>query len=227
MSAVQDFSAIAHLPFEVRFPQALEDMRRGHPVLLVDDFDREDEADLILAAERITVPAMAMLIRECSGIVCLCLEDEIADRLDLPMMVEDNQSRFQTAFTVTVDAREGTTTGVSAEDRVTTIRAAIAAKARPEDLVRPGHVFPLRAAEGGVLTRKGHTEGAVDLAVMAGLRPAAVLCELTNPDGTMAKGAQISRFGEQHHMAILSVEELVRQRLQCSGLAGSAAQAWR
>jgi 3,4-dihydroxy 2-butanone 4-phosphate synthase len=156
---------------------------------------------------------MAMLIRECSGIVCLCITDEIADRLDLPMMVADNQSRFGTAFTVTIEARNGVTTGVSAPDRVTTIRAAVATNAHPEDIVRPGHIFPLRAARGGVLSRAGHTEGSVDLAMMAGLKPAAVLSELTNPDGTMAKGEQIREFANAHQMVILSIDELIERRL--------------
>jgi 3,4-dihydroxy 2-butanone 4-phosphate synthase len=210
-SAASDFTT---LTFEERFNQAMIDMRRGHPVILVDNFDRENEADLIVAAEKISVPTMAMFIRECSGIVCLCLTDETADRLDLPMMVPDNQSRFQTAFTVTIDAHDGITTGVSAQDRVTTIRAAIAAHARPEDIVRPGHVFPLRTNHEGVLGRGGHTEGSVDLAILAGLRPAGVLSELTNPDGTMVKGEQIHQFAERHKMIVLSIEELVAYRLR-------------
>jgi 3,4-dihydroxy 2-butanone 4-phosphate synthase len=200
------------LSFEERYQRALTDMRRGHPVVLVDDFDRENEGDLIVAAERITVSAMAMMIRECSGIVCLCLSDEMANRLDLPLMVSNNESHYGTAFTVSIEAREGVTTGVSALDRVTTIRAATAWNAQSEDLVRPGHVFPLRAAKGGVLERRGHTEGSVDLAILAGLHPSAVLCELTNPDGTMTKGEQLRRFAEQHHMVILSIEELAEQR---------------
>jgi len=195
-------------PFPVRFQKALEDMRHGYPVILVDDFDRENEADLIVAAEKITTPVMAMLIRECSGIVCLCLSDEIADRLDLPLMVAKNESRFGTAFTVSIEARAGVTTGVSALDRVTTIRAAIADDARSGDIARPGHVFPLRAAKGGILTRRGHTEGAVELAMLAGLRSTAVLSELTNPDGSMTKGKQIVQFAEAHQMAVLSIEEL-------------------
>jgi 3,4-dihydroxy 2-butanone 4-phosphate synthase len=203
----------APLPFEERFPQALADMRRGHPVILVDDFDRENEGDLIVAAEKLTPASMALLIREGSGIVCLCLTEEKLKQLEVPMMVEDNQSRFQTAFTVTIEAREGVTTGVSAKDRVTTIRAAIADNAKPYDLARPGHVFPLRAAKDGVLTRTGHTEGSVDLARLAGLKPAAVLCEITNADGTMAKGADIERFAEEHKMVVLSIAELVEYRL--------------
>jgi 3,4-dihydroxy 2-butanone 4-phosphate synthase len=209
-----DSSAI---PFEERFHQALQDMRRGHPVILVDDFDRENEADLIVAAEKISPATMALMIRECSGIVCLCLTGEAVDRLELPPMVPQNESRFQTAFTVTIEARNGVTTGVSASDRVTTIRAAIADDAKPYDIVRPGHVFPLRAADGGVLTRTGHTEGSVDLARLAGLKPAAVLCELTNPDGSMTKGAEIEFFAAQHKMVVLSIAELVehRRRSQC------------
>jgi 3,4-dihydroxy 2-butanone 4-phosphate synthase len=205
-------SPIAALNFQNRFLQALDDMRRGHPVILVDDFDRENEGDLIVAAEKLSVPAMALMIREGSGIVCLCLTGETIDRLELPLMVEHNESRYQTAFTVSIEARQGVTTGVSAQDRVTTIRTAIADGAGPWDLARPGHVFPLRAASGGVLARTGHTEGSVDLARMAGLRPAAVLCEITNPDGTMAKGDDIDRFARAHNMVVLSIAELVEQR---------------
>jgi 3,4-dihydroxy 2-butanone 4-phosphate synthase len=184
-------------------------MRRGRPVILVDDFYRENEADLIAAAETISVPTMALFIREGSGIVCLCLTEEALTLLELPQMVSTNESRFQTAFTVTIDAREGVTTGVSAQDRVTTIRAAVEADAQPRDLVRPGHVFPLRAEPGGVLARQGHTEGSVDLARMAGMKPAAVLCEITNPDGTMAKGDDVDQFARRHGLVVLSIAELV------------------
>ena len=211
-SAVAAMLESAALPFEIRFQRALDDMRRGHPVILVDDFDRENEADLIVAAKKLTPATMAVLIRECSGIVCLCLTDEILDRLNVPLMVSNNESRFRTAFTVTIEAREGITTGVSAKDRVTTIRAAIADNAQPSDLVSPGHVFPLRAAVGGVLTRQGHTEGSVDLARLAGLKPAAVLCEITNPDGTMAKGEDIDQFAMERDMVVLSIAELVEYR---------------
>jgi 3,4-dihydroxy 2-butanone 4-phosphate synthase len=202
----------ASLPFEQRFSRALADMRRGHPVILVDDFDRENEADLIVAAERLSNASMALIIRECSGIVCLCLPPEALDRLQLPQMVSSNTSRFQTAFTVSIDARQGVSTGVSAQDRITTIRAAIADNAQPSDLVSPGHVFPLRAVPGGVLARQGHTEGAVELALLAGLKPAAVLCEITNEDGTMAKGDRIDAFAEKHEMVVLSIAELVECR---------------
>jgi 3,4-dihydroxy 2-butanone 4-phosphate synthase len=204
----------AAIPLKTRLQHALNDMRMGRPVILLDDFDRENEADLIAAAETISVPTMALLIREGSGIVCLCLTDETLMRLELPQMVSNNESCFQTAFTVTVDAREGVTTGVSAQDRVTTIRTAIAAHAQPRDLVRPGHVFPLRACPGGVLARQGHTEGSVDLAVMAGMKPAAVLCEITNPDGSMTKGADVEQFARRHGLVMLSIAELAAHRLR-------------
>jgi 3,4-dihydroxy 2-butanone 4-phosphate synthase len=203
-------------PFELRFIQAAKDLRRGHPVILVDDRDRENEADLIVAAERISTSAMAMLIRECSGIVCLCLAEETCKRLELPPMVPNNESRFKTPFTVSIEARKGITTGVSAADRVTTIRTAIANNAVASDLTRPGHVFPLRAAAGGVLERQGHTEGSVELTRLAGLKPAAVLCELTNPDGTMAKGTDIKTFAAKHNMVVLSIAELVDHKIRVS-----------
>ncbi len=198
-------------PF-ARVQQALQAMRDGKAVVLQDDDDRENEADLIVAAERLSVPMMAMLIRECSGIVCLCLTDETLQRLQLPPMVEHNGSRYGTAFTISIEARHGVGTGVSAADRVTTVRAAIAADARPQDIVSPGHVFPLRAQPGGVLARRGHTEGAVDLARLAGLASAAVLCELMNADGTMARGAQVRRFAKAHGFALLTIAELVEYR---------------
>jgi 3,4-dihydroxy 2-butanone 4-phosphate synthase len=220
---MSSFPAVSEQPpvvadsFDERFQQALDDMRRGHPVILVDDFDSENEGDLIVAAEKISPQSMAMMIRECSGIVCLCMTGEALDRLKLPLMASRNESRYGTAFTVSIEAREGVTTGVSAVDRVTTIRAAIAEDAQPHDLVSPGHVFPLRAAAGGVLARTGHTEGSVELARMAGLKPAAILCELTNPDGTMTKGEQIVHFARRHGMVVLSIAELVQVRLRSEG----------
>jgi 3,4-dihydroxy 2-butanone 4-phosphate synthase len=197
---------------EGRIEAALEATRRGIPVILLDDFDRENEADLIVAAEKLTVETMALLIRECSGIVCLCLSADKVRELELPPMAAENGSRYGTPFTVSIEARHGVTTGVSALDRVTTIRTAIAANARPEDLVRPGHVFPLRATPGGVLARAGHTEGSVDLAIMAGLQPAAVLCELMNPDGTMMRGEQIEEFAALHGFPILTIAEMIEWR---------------
>ena len=200
--------------FEVRLIRAVKDLRRGNPVILVDDFDRENEADLIVAAERISTEAMAMLIRECSGIVCLCLTEETCKRLELRPMVSNNESRFKTPFTVSIEARKGVSTGVSAADRVTTIHTAIANNAVASDLTRPGHVFPLRAAVGGVLERQGHTEGSVELARLAGLKPAAVLCELTNPNGTMAKGTDIETFAASHNMVVISIAELVDHKIR-------------
>ncbi|MBU6953828.1 MULTISPECIES: 3,4-dihydroxy-2-butanone-4-phosphate synthase [unclassified Hahella] len=197
-----------------RVEKALEAIRNGQGVLLVDDEDRENEGDLIYAAETLTEQQMALLIRECSGIVCLCLTDDVIRRLQLPMMVSENSSKNGTAFTVTIEAREGVSTGVSAADRVTTIRTAIADDAKPEDLARPGHVFPLRAQPGGVLSRRGHTEGTVDLMRLAGLKPTGVLCELTNPDGTMARLPEIVAFAEKHAMPVLTIEDLVKYRTE-------------
>lgn len=219
MSLLEEIAVpvLGALPFAQRLEQAIADQQRGRPVLLMDDFDRENEADLIIPAETLTVPVMAQMIRDGSGIVCLCLTDDTLDRLQLPPMVSRNESRFSTAFTVTIEARDGVSTGVSAADRVTTIRAATAPDAGPEHLARPGHVFPLRAVPGGVLARRGHTEGSVDLAVLAGFRPAAVLCELMNPDGSMARGEQIARYADQHRLTVLTIAELADYRRSLTG----------
>ncbi|MDR3429791.1 3,4-dihydroxy-2-butanone-4-phosphate synthase [Silvimonas sp.] len=193
---------------------AIATIKAGKPVLLLDDDDRENEADIVMAAEAVDIPNMALMIRECSGIVCLCLSNDLADALALLPMVPANQSRYQTAFTVTIEAAQGTTTGVSAADRATTILTAVADGARPEHLTRPGHVFPLRARNGGVLERRGHTEGSVDLARLAGFKPAAVLCELMNPDGTMAVGEQIMAFAQRHSMPVVTIDALARYLAQ-------------
>lgn len=195
-----------------RVERALESLRQGGGVLVVDDEDRENEGDLIYPAGSVTPEQMALLIRECSGIVCLCLTDERADRLDLPPMVAHNTSRNKTAFTVTIEAAEGVSTGVSAADRVRTVRAAVAEDARPEHLHRPGHVFPLRARPGGVLERPGHTEATVDLMRLAGHAPAGVLCELTNRDGSMARLPEIAAFAEEQGLPLLAVADLVAYR---------------
>ena len=195
-----------------RVATALAALRDGCGVIVTDDEDRENEGDLFFPADTITEAQMALLIRECSGIVCLCLTAERVDRLGLPMMVKHNCSRFQTAFTVSIEAAHGVTTGVSARDRVTTVRAAVADDAGPGDLHCPGHVFPLKARPGGVLERAGHTEACVDLMMLAGFKPYGVLCELTNPDGTMARGPEIRRFSERHRMPVLTVENLVAYR---------------
>lgn len=191
-----------------RVEQALSAIRQGRGVLVVDDDTRENEGDFIFAAETLTPQQMAMMIREGSGIVCLCLPDEKADALQLTPMVALNDSKNKTAFTISIEAREGVTTGVSAVDRVTTIKTAIADNATPHDLAHPGHVFPLRARNGGVLERRGHTESAVDLARLAGKSPFGVLCELTNPDGTMARLPEVMAFGAQHDMPVLSVADI-------------------
>lgn len=197
-----------------RVENALQALREGRGVLLLDDEDRENEGDIICAAETLTTEQMALMIREGSGIVCLCLTDEQADKLQLPPMVSVNDSKNQTAFTVSIEARHGVTTGVSAKDRVTTVKTAANPTAQPEDLARPGHVFPLRARKGGVLARRGHTEGTVDLMQMAGLLPSGVLCEVTNPDGTMAKTPEIVAFGKLYNMPVLTIEDMVMYRMQ-------------
>ena len=195
-----------------RVARAVAQLRRGGGVLVVDDEDRENEGDMVFAAETLTVEQMALLIREGSGIVCLCLTEDKLRRLELPQMVEENTSRLGTAYTVSIEAREGVTTGVSAADRVTTVRTAIAEGCRPRDLARPGHVFPLRAHPGGVLARRGHTEAAIDLACLAGRGPAGVLCELANPDGSMARLPQILRFAEVRAMPVVTIEDIVAYR---------------
>lgn len=195
-----------------RMATALASLSQGNGVLVVDDEDRENEGDLIFPAQTLTEAQMAMLIRECSGIVCLCLTDDKTAALGLPMMVDHNTSAYQTAFTVSIEAASGVTTGVSAADRVRTVRAAVAHDATPASLRRPGHVFPLRARPGGVLERPGHTEATVDLMRLAGLSPCGVLCELTNPDGTMARLPQIVRFAEEHGLPVLSVQDIIAYR---------------
>ena len=195
-----------------RVNNALAALRAGNGIIVVDDFDRENEGDIIFSAQHLTTSQMALLIRECSGIVCLCLTAKKAAELDLTPMVSQNTSQYGTAFTVTIEAAKGVTTGVSASDRVTTIKAAIGQHALPADLNRPGHVFPLVARPAGVLERPGHTEATVDLMKLAGLEPAGVLCELTNADGSMARMDDISAFAASHHMPVLSVQDLVHYR---------------
>ena len=195
-----------------RVGNALNALRAGRGVLVTDDEKRENEGDLIFPAQSITEAQMAMLIRECSGIVCLCLTGPMVRALELPMMVQNNSSRFRTAFTVSIDAADGVTTGVSASDRVTTIKTAVADNARPEHLHRPGHIFPLKSRPGGVLERSGHTEATVDLMSLAGLKPCGVLCELTNTDGTMARLPRIVDFAGEHNFPVLTVEDLQEYR---------------
>ncbi|MFC2553163.1 3,4-dihydroxy-2-butanone-4-phosphate synthase [Aggregatibacter sp. HMT-949] len=198
---------------EERVLNAINAFKSGNGVLVLDDEDRENEGDLIFPAETITKEQMAQLIRYGSGIVCLCITDERCRQLDLPPMVEHNNSVNRTAFTVTIEAAKGVSTGVSAADRVTTIQTAIADNAVPADLHRPGHVFPLRAANDGVLTRRGHTEASVDLARLAGFKPAGVICEITNDDGTMARAPEIVAFARKSGYSVLTIEDLVAYRL--------------
>ncbi|AJA70285.1 3,4-dihydroxy-2-butanone-4-phosphate synthase [Myroides odoratimimus] len=195
-----------------RVNQALSFLKSGKGVLLLDDQDRENEGDIIFSAHLMSEQDMAMMIRYCSGVVCLCLTNDKADELELPYMVTENSSRFQTPFTVTIEAAEGVTTGLSAADRLTTVRAASDKNAKPADLARPGHIFPLRAKNGGVLERNGHTEGAIDLMKLAGLPPQAVLCELMNDDGTMARLPEVVEFAKEHKMMVLSIADLVYYR---------------
>jgi 3,4-dihydroxy 2-butanone 4-phosphate synthase len=194
---------------ELRVERALAQIRAGGGVIVVDDEDRENEGDIIFAAEAISPRQMNLLIRACSGIVCLVLTDERAQALDLPPMVAKNTARYGTGFTVSIEAKEGVTTGVSAADRVTTIRTAIADNCRPSDLARPGHVFPLRAHPGGVLARRGHTEATVELMRLAGRKPAGVLCEVMNEDGTMARLPELLDFAQRHAMPVVTIEDLV------------------
>jgi 3,4-dihydroxy 2-butanone 4-phosphate synthase len=196
-------------------PAVLEAIRAGRPVLVLDDAGRENEADLICAAELVTPSVMARLIRDGSGIVCLCLLPEKASALKLRPMVEVNRSRYATAFTQSIEAGHGVTTGVCAADRVQTIQCALRSTLERSEIVSPGHVFPLVAKAGGVLERQGHTEAAVDLPALAGLDPAGVLCELMNPDGTMARGAQVAAYAQQHGLLCTTVEAVrdYRERL--------------
>lgn len=186
-------------------PEVLAAIAAGQPVLVLDDAERENEADLICAADRITPAVMAMLIRECSGIVCLCIRPEQASALKLKPMVEVNRSRYATAFTQSIEAAHGISTGVSAADRVQTIQCALRSTLERSEIVSPGHVFPLVARAGGVLEREGHTEAAADLAELAGCAPAGVLCELMNADGSMARGAQVTAFAERHGLLCTTV----------------------
>ena len=196
----------------LRVKRAIADLRAGRGVMVVDDENRENEGDLILSTDFLTVEQMALMIRACSGIVCVCMRDEDCKRMGLPQMVEDNTNTQGTAFCVSIEAAHGCTTGVSAKDRVTTIKAAANPNGKPEDLLRPGHVYPLRARPNGVLERRGHTEATVDLMRIAGLNPCGVLCELMNVDGTMAKLPQVCDFANLHGLCVITVEDLVRYR---------------
>ena len=206
-----------------RIEEALDQVRQGRMLILVDDEDRENEGDLCLAAEKITPDAINFMAREGRGLICLSLTEERADELDLPLMVRENSSSFGTAFTVSIEARRGVTTGISAADRAHTIQVAIADDTTARDLARPGHVFPLRARKGGVLVRAGQTEGSVDLARLAGLKPAGVICEIMNDDGTMARMPQLREFAARHNLLIVTIADLVAYRMRTELLVRRAA----
>ena len=194
--------------------EALEDIQAGKMVILVDDEDRENEGDLTMAAEKVTPEAISFMARFGRGLICLSLTPDRIEQLQLPMMVRNNTSPFKTAFTVSIEARQGVSTGISAHDRATTILTAIADGTQPEDLVSPGHVFPLRARKGGVLVRTGQTEGSVDLARMAGLKPYGVICEIMKDDGTMARLPDLEVFSREHGLKIISIRDLIEYRFQ-------------
>ncbi|NGN63009.1 3,4-dihydroxy-2-butanone-4-phosphate synthase, partial [Streptomyces sp. A7024] len=199
--------------------RAIEEIAAGRPVVVVDDEDRENEGDLIAASELITPQTIAFMMRECSGMICAPMTGAELDRLGLGQMVEQNTESMRTAFTVTVDGtpEHGVTTGISAADRATTLRLLADPAAGTGDFVRPGHIFPLRARDGGVLTRNGHTEAAVDLARLAGLRPAAAICEIAGEDGSMLRLPQLVPFARQHGFAIISIADLIEYRRRTEG----------
>jgi 3,4-dihydroxy 2-butanone 4-phosphate synthase/GTP cyclohydrolase II len=203
---------------------ALDDIRQGKMVILVDDEDRENEGDLVVAAELVTPETINFMAKEGRGLICLSMTEAQADKLDLPLMVTNNNSSFGTAFTVSIEARKGVTTGISAADRAQTVQVAMADETQPRDLARPGHVFPLRAKKGGVLVRTGQTEGSVDLARLAGLKPAGVICEVMNADGTMARMPQLEKFARKHDLKIISVADLVSYRMRKELLVRRAAE---
>ncbi|NLH51065.1 MAG: bifunctional 3,4-dihydroxy-2-butanone-4-phosphate synthase/GTP cyclohydrolase II [Myxococcales bacterium] len=201
------------MPF-AKIPEVIEAIRQGKMIILVDDEDRENEGDLCLAAEKVSPEAVNFMVKNARGLVCLTMTEERADELQLFPMVSDNTSRFGTAFTVSIEARHGVTTGISAHDRATTIRTAVDPKTQPADLARPGHVFPLRARRGGVLRRTGQTEGSVDLMRMAGLTPMAVICEVMKDDGTMARLPDLRKFAAEHELLICSIADIIEYRMK-------------
>lgn len=211
--------------FMQRVNQAIADLKQGKAVILTDHPDRENEGDLIIPAEKITPEIMNFMIRNGTGIVCLSMLPEKMQALNLPLMVppDNNDSPTGTPFTISIDAKDNITTGVSAKDRALTVLAAIEDNATPQDLARPGHIFPLQARVGGVLEREGHTEGSIDLSVLAGFKPAAVICEIMNPDGTMTYGKQLDEFAEKHNLTMLSIDDIIHYRLSTENLIADVA----
>src|SRR5688500_16137352 len=189
---------------------AVAAIRRGEMVIVVDDEDRENEGDLTMAAEKVTPDAINFMARFGRGLICMPMTGERLDKLEIPLMVERNSTRFETAFCVAIEAKRGTSTGISAADRAATVRAAIHPKTKPADLARPGHIFPLRARDGGVLVRAGQTEAAVDLARIGGLYPAGVICEIMNDDGTMARVPALTKFARKHKLLMITIADLIR-----------------
>src|SRR5512139_1647473 len=214
------------MPFST-IPDALEDFRQGKMIVVVDDEDRENEGDLTIAAEKVTPEAINFMARFGRGLICLPMTGERLDALRIPLMVRDeqNSAKFGTAFCVPIEAKQGTTTGISAADRARTVLVAIDPRSRPEDLARPGHMFPLRARPGGVLERAGQTEAAVDLARLAGLYPAGVICEVMNEDGSMARVAQLERFCAEHGIRMITIRDLIQYRMQHERLVRKIAEA--
>jgi len=197
-----------------KIEEVLEDLRDGKMIILVDDEDRENEGDLTIAAEKVTPEAINFMAKYGRGLICLSLDAEIVDRLKLPLMVYDNRTPFKTAFTVSIEASHGVTTGISAADRAHTVQTAVADDSRSEDLIQPGHIFPLRARRGGVLFRTGQTEGSVDLARLAGLKSAGVICEIMNDDGTMARLPDLEKFAQKHELKIATVADIIAYRMR-------------
>ena len=210
---MQDFQVLHPDPIH-RVELALEDMQKGRMVILVDDEDRENEGDLVVAGEKVTPGSINFMARYGRGLICLSLTAEQVERLGLPMMATNNQSAYRTAFTVSIEAREGVSTGISAADRAHTVQVAIDPKATPRSVVVPGHMFPLQARKGGVLQRVGQTEGSVDLARLAGLNPAGVICEIMNEDGTMSRMPQLMEFGAEHGIRIVAVADIIKYRMR-------------
>lgn len=207
-----------------RIEEVLEDLRQGKMIILVDDEDRENEGDLTIAAEKVTPEAINFMAKYGRGLICLSMSPEIIEKLELPLMVYDNRSPYKTAFTTSIEARHGVTTGISAHDRAHTILTAVSDEARPEDLIQPGHVFPLRARRGGVLFRTGQTEGSVDLARLSGLKPTGVICEIMNDDGTMARMPDLEEFSETHGVKIATVADIIAYRMRNESFVHEAAE---
>jgi len=208
----------------IAIEDAIKDIKAGRMVILVDDEDRENEGDLMIAAEKVTPEAVNFMAKYGRGLVCLAMTGEKIDALDLPLMVDHNTSQFHTGFTVSIEARLGVTTGISAADRATTILAATDDNAKPDDLVRPGHIFPLRARRGGVMVRAGQTEGSVDLSRLAGLKPAGVICEIMDDDGTMARMPSLEKFSEKHGIGICTIADLIEYRMRTESFVRAAAE---